>query len=144
MSDQQQHRVVVVGAGFGGLFATKALRRVPASVTVINGTSYHLFEPLLYQVATGILSEGEVAPPIREILKRQRNVDLKLGWVTDVDVDERTVLVSAMNGREIRIPYDSLIVAAGARNSYFGNEDFAEFAPSLKNIDDALELRSRI
>jgi NADH dehydrogenase len=140
---QNEHRVVIVGAGFGGLFATKALRSAPASVTLINGTTYHLFEPLLYQVAAGILSEGEVAPPIREIL-RHRNLDVRLGWVTDVDVEERTVLVSAPDGRERRVPYDSLIVAAGARNSYFGNERFAEHAPSLKNIDDALEVRSRI
>jgi NADH dehydrogenase len=139
-----KHRVVVVGAGFGGLFATKALRRAPVSVTLINGTTYHLFEPLLYQVATGILSEGEVAPPIREILRHHRDLDIQLGWVTDVDVAEKTVLVSAPDGRERRVPYDSLIVAAGARNSYFGNEGFAEHAPSLKNIDDALELRSRI
>jgi NADH dehydrogenase len=138
-----EHRVVIVGAGFGGLFATKALRAAPASVTLINGTTYHLFEPLLYQVATGILSEGEVAPPIREIV-RHRNLDVRLGWVTDVDVAGRTVLVSAPDGRERRVPYDSLIVAAGARNSYFGNERFAEHAPSLKNIDDALEVRSRI
>jgi NADH dehydrogenase FAD-containing subunit len=125
-----EHRVVIVGAGFGGLFAAKALRSAPASVTLINGTTYHLFEPLLYQVAAGILSEGEVAPPIREIL-RHPNLDVRLGWVTDVDAAGRTVLVRAPDGRERRVPYDSLIVAAGARNSYFGNERFAEHAPSL-------------
>jgi NADH dehydrogenase len=140
----RKHRIVVIGAGFGGLFATKALRRAPASVTLINGTTYHLFEPLLYQVATGILSEGEVAPPIREIFRHHDNLHIQLGWVTDVDVDAKTVRVSAPDGRERQVPYDSLIVAAGARNSYFGNEGFAEHAPSLKNIDDALELRSRI
>jgi NADH dehydrogenase len=139
-----KHRVVVVGAGFGGLFAAKELRSPAVSVTVINGTTYHLFEPLLYQVATGILSEGEVAPPIREIFKRRRNLDVQLGWVTDVDVEGKAVVVSAPDGRERRVPYDSLVVAAGARNSYFGEERFAEHAPSLKNIDDALELRSRI
>lgn len=139
-----KHRVVVVGAGFGGLFAAKELRSPDVAVTLINGTTYHLFEPLLYQVATGILSEGEVAPPIREILKRRRNLDVRLGWVTDVDVAGRAVLVSTADGRERRVPYDSLIVAAGARNSYFGSDGFAEHAPSLKNIDDALELRSRI
>src|ERR671921_71789 len=83
--NDRPHRVVVVGAGFGGLFATKALRRSPVEITLINGTAYHLFQPLLYQVATGILSEGEIAPPIREILKRQRNVDVRLGWVTGID-----------------------------------------------------------
>ena len=145
MSEQKhQHRVVIVGAGFGGLFAAKALRRVPAHVTVVDGTTHHLFEPLLYQVATGILSEGEVAPPIREVLRHHRDLDIQLGWVSDVDVDARTVVVSAPDGRERRVPYDSLIVAAGARQSYFGNDHFAEHAPSLKTIDDALELRSRI
>ena len=84
---ERRHRVVVVGAGFGGLFATKALRRAPVDITLINGTTYHLFQPLLYQVATGILSEGEIAPPIREILRRQDNVDVRLGWVTDVDAE---------------------------------------------------------
>lgn len=138
------HRVVIVGAGFGGLFAAKALRGAPVSVTIVSGTTYHLFEPLLYQVATGILSEGEVAPPIREIFRHRPDLDVRLGWVTDVDVAAKAVLVSAPDGSERRVPYDSLIVAAGARNSYFGNEDFAEHAPSLKNIDDALELRSRI
>jgi NADH dehydrogenase len=139
-----EHRVVIVGSGFGGLFAAKALRGAKAQVTLISGTSYHLFEPLLYQVASGILSEGEVAPPIREILKNKKNVDVRLGWVTDVDVAAKTVLVNNPDGRDRTVPYDSLIVAAGAQNSYFGNDQFAEHAPSLKNIDDALELRSRI
>ena len=138
------HRVVIVGAGFGGLFAAKELRAAGVSVTLINGTTYHLFEPLLYQVATGILSEGEVAPPIREIFRHRRDLDVRLGWVTDVDVAGKAVLVAAPDGRERRVPYDSLVVAAGARNSYFGAEEFAEHAPSLKNIDDALELRGRI
>jgi len=139
-----EHRVVIVGSGFGGLFAAKALRRAKAQVTLISGTSYHLFEPLLYQVASGILSEGEVAPPIREILKGAKNFDVRLGWVTDVDPEKKTVQVNSPDGRDRTVPYDSLIVAAGAQNSYFGNERFAEHAPSLKNIDDALELRSRI
>jgi NADH dehydrogenase len=138
-----EHRVVIVGAGFGGLFAAKELRSAPTAVTVINGTTQHLFEPLLYQVATGILSEGEVAPPIREILPPP-DTDVRLGWVTDVDVTHRQVAFSAPDGRERRVPYDSLIVAAGARNSYFGNDHFAEHAPSLKTVDDALEVRSRI
>ncbi|WP_250029956.1 NAD(P)/FAD-dependent oxidoreductase [Paractinoplanes maris] len=133
--------MVIVGAGFGGLFAAKALRKVPARVTVVNGTTYHLFEPLLYQVATGILSEGEVAPPIRELLPGR---DIQLGWVEDVDVAAREIVVSSPDGRERRVPYDSLIVAAGAGNSYFGHERFAEHAPALKDIDDALEVRGRI
>src|SRR4051794_10463171 len=140
---QPRHRVVIVGAGFGGLFATKALRRAPVDVTLINSTTYHLFQPLLYQVATGILSEGEIAPPIREVLRRQDNVDVRLGTVVDIDVDARAVLVEAP-GLEYRVEYDSLIVAAGATQSYFGNDTFAEYAPGMKSIDDALELRARI
>ncbi|WP_229071197.1 NAD(P)/FAD-dependent oxidoreductase [Actinoplanes sp. DH11] len=138
-----RHRVVVVGAGFGGLFAIKALRRADVDITLINGTAYHLFQPLLYQVATGILSEGEVAPPIREVLKRQKNVDVRLGWVQDVDVENKVVSVNGP-GIDYTVEYDTLIVAAGASQSYFGNDEFAEFAPGMKSIDDALELRARI
>ena len=138
-----RHRVVIVGAGFGGLFAAKALRRADVHVTIINGTTYHLFQPLLYQVATGILSEGEVAPPIREVLKRQDNVDVRLGWVEDVDVDAKLVMVNGP-GVTYTVPYDTLIVAAGSSQSYFGNDEFAHHAPGMKSIDDALELRARI
>ncbi|MDI6097157.1 NAD(P)/FAD-dependent oxidoreductase [Actinoplanes sp. NEAU-A12] len=137
------HRVVVVGAGFGGLFAIKALRRADVEITLINGTAYHLFQPLLYQVATGILSEGEVAPPIREVLRRQENVDVRLGWVRDVDVEAKIVSVAGP-GIDYTVPYDTLIVAAGASQSYFGNDEFADHAPGMKSIDDALELRARI
>ena len=134
---------MIVGAGFGGLFATKALNGAGVEITLINGTAYHLFQPLLYQMATGILSEGEIAPPVREILRRQRNVDVRLGWVTDVDVDAKRVVVRAP-GLDYTVEYDTLIVAAGASQSYFGNDQFAEFAPGMKSIDDALELRARI
>src|ERR1700749_4081282 len=116
----QRHRVVVIGAGFGGLFAIKALRTAPVDITLINGTAYHLFQPLLYQVATGILSEGEIAPPIREILRRQDNVDVRLGTVTDIGVEGRTVTAQAP-GIDYTVEYDSLVVAAGASQSYFGN-----------------------
>jgi NADH:ubiquinone reductase (H+-translocating) len=139
----QRHRVVVIGAGFGGLFAIKALRKAPVDITLINGTAYHLFQPLLYQVATGILSEGEIAPPIREVLKRQDNVDVKLGWAKHVDVENKIVSVSGP-GVDYTVEYDTLIVAAGASQSYFGNDGYAEFAPGMKSIDDALELRARI
>ena len=138
-----RHRVVIVGAGFGGLFAAKALRRADVDVTLINGTTYHLFQPLLYQVATGILSEGEVAPPIREILRKQDNVDVRLGWVRDVDVEARTVEVAGP-GVTYTVGYDTLIFAAGSTQSYFGNDSFAEDAPGMKSVDDALELRARI
>jgi NADH dehydrogenase len=138
-----RHRVVIVGAGFGGLFAAKALRRADVDVTLINGTTYHLFQPLLYQVATGILSEGEVAPPIREILRKQRNVDVRLGWVRHVDVASRTVDVAGP-GVAYTVGYDTLIFAAGSSQSYFGNDGFAADAPGMKSVDDALELRARI
>ena len=140
---QGRHQVVVVGSGFGGLFGTKALRRADVDVTMIARTSHHLFQPLLYQVATGILSEGEIAPPTREILAHQRNATVMLGEVTDIDLQARTVTHHVL-GRETVTPYDSLIVAAGAGQSYFGNDEFAEFAPGMKSIDDALELRGRI
>src|SRR3954463_1120266 len=136
-------RVVIVGTGFGGLFAAQALRRAPVDVTVIGKTGHHLFQPLLYQVATGILSEGEIAPATREILRRQQNASVVLGEVADIDLAARTV-TSTVLGRTTVHEYDELIVAAGAGQSYFGNDRFAEFAPGMKSIDDALELRGRI
>ena len=138
-----RHRVVVVGSGFGGLFATKELRRADVDITVVAKTSHHLFQPLLYQVATGILSEGEIAPPTREILASQKNARVILGEVDDIDLAARTVTSRVLN-RVTVTPYDTLIVAAGAGQSYFGNDQFAEFAPGMKSIDDALELRGRI
>jgi NADH:ubiquinone reductase (H+-translocating) len=136
-------RVVIIGSGFGGLFAAQALKRAPVDVTLIGRTSHHLFQPLLYQVATGILSEGEIAPATREILRRQVNTRVVLGEVTHVDLAARTV-TSTVLGRTTVHPYDELIVAAGAGQSYFGNDRFAEFAPGMKSVDDALELRGRI
>ncbi len=137
------HRVVVIGSGFGGLFATKALRGAPVTVTMIAKTTHHLFQPLLYQVATGILSEGEIAPPTREVLSSQKNANVILGEVFDIDLEARTVTSSVLNRTSVT-PYDSLLVAAGAGQSYFGNDQFAQFAPGMKSIDDALELRGRI
>lgn len=138
-----RHKVVVIGSGFGGLFGTKALRRADVDVTVIAKTTHHLFQPLLYQVATGILSEGEIAPPTREVLSGQDNAKVLLGEVTDIDLTARTV-TSRVLGRDTVTSYDSLLVAAGASQSYFGNDHFAEHAPGMKSIDDALELRGRI
>ncbi|MCF6376200.1 NAD(P)/FAD-dependent oxidoreductase [Nocardioides KLBMP 9356] len=138
-----RHRVVVIGSGFGGLFGTKALRRADVDVTVIAKTTHHLFQPLLYQVATGILSEGEIAPPTREVLSGQDNAKVILGEVVAIDLEARTV-TSRVLGRDTVTSYDSLLVAAGASQSYFGNDHFAEFAPGMKSIDDALELRGRI
>jgi len=138
-----RHRVVVIGSGFGGLFATRKLRKAPVDITMIGNTSHHLFQPLLYQVATGVLSQGEIAPATREILRRQRNAKVLLGDVTAIDVTAKTVTSQTLVGETVT-PYDSLIVAAGAGQSYFGNDHFAEFAPGMKSIDDALELRGRI
>jgi NADH dehydrogenase len=138
-----RHRVVVIGSGFGGLFGTKALRRSDVDVTMIAKTTHHLFQPLLYQVATGILSEGEIAPPTREVLSSQDNAQVLLGEVTAIDLERREV-TSQVLGRPTVTPYDSLLVAAGAAQSYFGNDHFAEHAPGMKSIDDALELRGRI
>ncbi|WP_248583390.1 NAD(P)/FAD-dependent oxidoreductase [Nocardioides sp. InS609-2] len=146
MSDKKtpdRHRVVVIGSGFGGLFGAKALRRADVDVTMLAKTTHHLFQPLLYQVATGILSEGEIAPPTREVLSGQDNARVLLGTVTGIDLSSRTI-TSHVLGRETETSYDSLIVAAGAAQSYFGNDHFAEHAPGMKSIDDALELRGRI
>ncbi len=130
------HRVVVIGTGFGGLFATRKLAKAPVDLTVIGNTSHHLFQPLLYQVATGVLSQGEIAPATREILRRQDNAKVLLGEVTTIDVEARTVTSQTLAGETVT-PYDSLIVAAGAGQSYFGNDHFSEFAPGMKSIDDA-------
>jgi NADH:ubiquinone reductase (H+-translocating) len=138
-----RHHVVVIGSGFGGLTATKALKGAPVDVTMIARTQHHLFQPLLYQVATGILSEGEIAPATRRILRDQRNAEVLLGDVVEIDLAGRYV-VSELLGRRYETAYDSLIVAAGAGQSYFGNDHFAEFAPGMKTIDDALEVRGRI
>ena len=129
--------------GVRGLWVTEALAKAPVAITMISGTSHHLFQPLLYQVATGVLSEGEVAPATREVLKDQANVRVLLGRVTDIDLDARTVTSLSPLGTTVT-PYDTLVVAAGAGQSYFGNDQFAEFAPGMKSIDDALELRGRI
>jgi NADH dehydrogenase len=137
------HRVVIIGSGFGGLFAAQALSKAPVDVTLIAKTTHHLFQPLLYQVATGILSPGEIAPATREILRRQKNARVILGEVTAFDLAAKTVTAVAPSG-ECCVEYDSLIVAIGASQSYFGNDQFAQFAPGMKSIDDALELRGRI
>src|SRR5437868_10773671 len=137
-STQGRPRVVIVGSGFGGLFAARALRRADVDITLIAKTTHHLFQPLLYQVATGILSEGEIAPATREVLARQDNARVLLGNVTHIDLEARTV-TSRVLDRETVTPYDSLIVAAGAGQSYFGNDHFARYAPGMKSIDDALE-----
>jgi NADH:ubiquinone reductase (H+-translocating) len=137
------HRVVIVGCGFAGLFAAKTLRAAPVEVVVVDRTNHHLFQPLLYQVATGVLSEGDTAPPIRDVLRHQRNARVILGEVVDVDVEGRKLTIDTL-GKATTLPYDSLIVATGASQSYFGHDEYARHAPGMKSIDDALELRGRI
>jgi NADH:ubiquinone reductase (H+-translocating) len=141
---QDRHRVVIVGGGFGGLFAAKFLRRAPVEITLIDRTNHHTFQPLLYQLATGILSPGAVAPPLREVLRKHRNVRVELGDVTGFDLQAKTVTAARPVGPPLITPYDSLIVAAGATGSYFGHDEFSRFAPGMKTVDDALELRARI
>jgi NADH dehydrogenase len=136
---QKSHRVVIVGGGFGGLYAAQALRGPMLDVTLVDRRNFHLFQPLLYQVATGGLSPADIAHPLRSILKRQRNVTVLLGEVVDFDLGgKRVVLVDGELG------YDSLVVAAGAVNHYFGHDDWQRRAPGLKSIEDATEVRSRI
>ncbi len=143
-ANKDRHRVVIVGGGFGGLFAAKFLRRAPVEVTLIDRANHHTFQPLLYQLATGILSEGSIAPPLREVLRKHRNVTVELANVDAFDLEAHTVTAARLLGPPLTIPYDSLIVAAGATHSYFGHDEFARFAPGLKTVDDALELRGRI
>ncbi|ETB16324.1 NADH dehydrogenase, partial [Mycobacterium avium subsp. avium 10-9275] len=140
---ERRHQVVIIGSGFGGLNAAKKLKHANVDIKLIARTTHHLFQPLLYQVATGIVSEGDIAPPTRVVLRRQRNVQVLLGDVTHIDLAGKFV-VSDLLGHTYETPYDTLIVAAGAGQSYFGNDHFAEFAPGMKSIDDALEVRGRI
>ncbi len=137
------HRVVIVGCGFGGLFAARALRRAPVQVTVVDRTNHHLFQPLLYQLATGILSSGEIAPPIRDVLRKQLNTRVLLGDVVGIDAERRSLGVRTL-ASHWELGYDSLILATGAAQSYFGHDEFAAAAPGLKTLDDALEIRARI
>ncbi|MDP1570415.1 MAG: NAD(P)/FAD-dependent oxidoreductase [Vicinamibacterales bacterium] len=138
--DASLPHVVIIGGGFGGLFAARALRGAPVRITLIDRQNHHLFQPLLYQVATAVLSPGDIASPIRWILRGQPNVRVLLAEVTDIDPTGRTV---TLEGRET-LAYDQLIVAAGATHSYFGHEAWAAHAPGLKTLDDALELRRRV
>ncbi len=138
-----RHHVVIVGAGFGGLFAAKKFKDSDVAVTIVDRTNHHLFQPLLYQVATGILSEGEIAPSIRQILADDDNVRVVKGEVRNIDLDAQHVTAD-LGGKDEVLEYDHLIMAAGAGQSYFGNEHFAEFAPGMKSVDDALEIRARI
>jgi NADH dehydrogenase len=145
MADQSEpRRVVIVGGGFAGLFAARRLKHSNASITMIDRAQHHLFQPLLYQCATGIMSEGKIAAPLRDLLRKQKNIDCALAEVYDFDVDRRCVMARRVGGDRIEFGYDDLIVAAGVRQSYFGHPEFARWAPGMKTIADALAIRRRI
>ena len=132
-------RVIIIGGGFGGLNAAKTLHRAPVDVLLIDRRNHHVFQPLLYQVATAGLSPGDIASPIRWILRDQRNVEVWLGEVTKIDVDHKTVVL-----RDGQATYDYLIVAAGSSHAYFGHDQWRSYAPGLKTLEDALDIRRRV
>ncbi len=134
------HRIVIIGGGFGGLYAAKTLKHAPAQVTVIDRRNFHLFQPLLYQVATGGLSPGDIASPIRAVLKRHKNTRVLLGEVIAIDLGSSVVHLA--DGEDV--PFDSLIVSAGVSHDYFGHPEWATLAPGLKSVEDAIEIRRRI
>jgi NADH dehydrogenase len=136
----EKHRVVILGGGFGGLNAAQKLKRVPVEVTLIDRRNFHLFQPLMYQVATGSLSPGEIAAPLRGILSRQKNTQVLLGEAADIDPDAKLVILH--DGAAFH--YDSLIVATGSQTSYYGNDAWREWAPSLKSVEEATAIRHKI
>ncbi|MCC6552509.1 MAG: NAD(P)/FAD-dependent oxidoreductase [Polyangiaceae bacterium] len=139
MAGGKEHHVVIVGGGFGGLYAARALRRAPVRLTLIDRRNHHTFQPLLYQVATAGLNPSDIASPIRRVLRRQRNATVLLGEVVRIDAGRKRVCLA-----DGEIAYDTLIVAAGATHSYFGHDEWAELAPGLKTLEDALEIRRRV
>ena len=142
--DDRVPRVVIVGGGFGGLGAAKALGKTQARVLLIDRTNHHLFQPLLYQVATAVLAPGQIASPIREILRRQLNTTVILGEVTGVDVNHQSVIVNSADREDVPVPYDYLVLATGAGHSYFGHDEYEKFAPGLKSLADAVAARNKI
>src|SRR6516225_8820229 len=139
-----QPKVVVVGAGFGGLAAAKALSKAPAEIILIDRTNHHLFQPLLYQVATSVLAPSQIGYPIRGILRRQKNTTVIQGEVTGVDKDQKCAFVSDADRRNVPIAYDYLVLATGATHSYFGRNEFEEFAPGIKSLADAEATRNKV
>jgi NADH:ubiquinone reductase (H+-translocating) len=139
------HRVVVIGGGFGGLAAVRRLKRAGTEIVLIDRRNFHLFQPLLYQVATGSLTAGEIASPLRGLLKRRRDVTVMLGSVTSLDLEARAVVIDPVGDRDaVTVPYDTLIAAAGAGHAYFGHDEWEPLAPGLKTVEDAIEIRRRI
>lgn len=136
--------VVIVGGGFGGLSAAKALRKAPAQIVLIDRTNHHLFQPLLYQVATAVLAPGQIASPIRAVLRNQRNATVLMGEVIGLDKDKKLVIVDTADRKGVTVQYDYLILATGANQSYFGHNEFENYAPGLKSVADALAVRNKI
>jgi NADH:quinone reductase (non-electrogenic) len=141
---EERHQVVVVGGGFGGVRVTRALARADADVTIVDRTNHHLFQPLLYQVATGILPDGVIAPALRSVTRKQANARVVLAEVGHLDLDGRVVHALAPDGQELTLPYDTLVVAAGCADAYFGHDEWSAWAPGLKTLEDARHLRSHI
>jgi NADH:ubiquinone reductase (H+-translocating) len=144
MDSKARHRVVVVGGGFGGLFAVRALRHGPFAITLIDQSEYHLFQPLLYQCATGILSEGQITSPLRRVFRHESNVECVMARAVDVDAGARKVICHRPLGSPLEAGYDYLIVAAGVEQSYFGHDEFRTLAPGMKTVADALTIRRRV
>ena len=142
--DMAQSRIVIVGGGFGGLAAAKALSKTPAQVILIDRTNHHLFQPLLYQVATSVLTPGQIGSPIRGILRNQKNTTVILGEVSGVDKEQKCVFANNADRQEVPIEYDYLILATGVTHSYFGHDEFEKFAPGLKSLADAVAIRNKI
>ena len=141
---RKRPKVVVVGGGFGGVNVSRVLAKADVDVTLIDRTNHHLFQPLLYQVATGILPEGLIAPALRRVVHKQKNTNVVLGEVVDIDLAAQTVCAVAPDGTRIALPYDTLVVAAGATHAYFGHDEWSEFAPGMKTLEDARHLRNHI
>src|SRR6201986_1879409 len=137
-------RVGIVGGGFGGLAAARALKKAPVNVVLFDRTNHHLFQPLLYQVATSVLTPGQIGSPLRGILRNQPNTSVFLGEVTGVNPEEKYVLVDGEDRESVRVDYDYLILATGASHNYFGHNEFEKYAPGLKNLGDAVAIRNKI
>src|SRR5512142_2575087 len=145
MNDQDgRSRVVILGGGSAGLFAARMLARAPVTVTLLDRAEHHLFQPMLYQCATGILSEGKIAAPLRQLLAKHRNVEFVIAEATGLDAAGRRVQARRPLGEQVEFGYDYLILAAGVRQSYFGHDEYAPIAPGMKTIEDALKIRRRI